>query len=381
MGNVVIKVPYFQSPNNVFDLNITVYDDRIKQTRYLSAIEKLAYLYLCRCSNNSSAYPSYQTIADKCSISKRTAVNAIKVLTDNNIIEKTVRILENGDNKSNIYSLNNLSDLTQNATSIVPNAPASIVHNAPAIVTDATNKELSNKELDIGNLKLSKDSLESETENNSPPSFSNLPTKENSSLSNPPNLPEVNSPCLGTTTDPVQSSRDDKPTRKWKKSRREIAEERISLAKQTGDWSKVGPQNLSYYFNSKFQETFGVPDAEFDYNSGYPATIMKRFLQAHDVSIDNACRVIDKLFETFSTPGFGYGMPNRPYLNITCLGNSRLMTQLLTGKAWGDWNRPQSNKKEGFGNYGPGFTRDGIPLDEIEKSKKRQTGKLTGIIF
>ena len=64
---------YFRTPNRVFDLNLT-------------SSEKLVLVYLCRCSNNAVAFPSYSTIANKCSINKRTAIRAIKTLEDKRLI-------------------------------------------------------------------------------------------------------------------------------------------------------------------------------------------------------------------------------------------------------------------------------------------------------
>lgn len=97
---------YFQVPNDIFD---EVYIVTVKdKQRELSAIEKLIYIYICRCSNNAdSAFPSYATIANKCSVTRRTAINAISVLTENNLIQKTWR--KNPDtttkkkNQTNIY--------------------------------------------------------------------------------------------------------------------------------------------------------------------------------------------------------------------------------------------------------------------------------------
>jgi hypothetical protein len=107
-------IPYFQVPNNIFDLEITV---KVKETkkgietvkeRLLSSNEKIVLMFLCRCGNNqASAFPSYNTIAHKCGMSRRTAVYAINVLTDNKIIQKVVRKIDDKitekTNQTNIY--------------------------------------------------------------------------------------------------------------------------------------------------------------------------------------------------------------------------------------------------------------------------------------
>lgn len=100
-------VPYFQVPNGIFDFDLNISDPKTNLPRKLSPTEKLTYIYLCRCSNNgSTAFPSYNTIADKCGISRKTAMVAVKTLTDNNLISKQIRSKDYKHSETNIYSIN-----------------------------------------------------------------------------------------------------------------------------------------------------------------------------------------------------------------------------------------------------------------------------------
>lgn len=85
------KNGYFRAPNDIFG------------TENLTAHEKLVYLYICRCQNNSTAYPSYETIAKCCSISRRQAMNVIKKLVDKKLIVKETKKKDNGGHLSNTY--------------------------------------------------------------------------------------------------------------------------------------------------------------------------------------------------------------------------------------------------------------------------------------
>jgi len=100
-------VPYFQVPNSIFDFDLNISDIKTNALRKLSSTEKLVYIYLCRCSNNgSTAFPSYNTIAEKCGISRKTAMVAVKALSDNNLISKQIRAKDYKHSETNIYSVN-----------------------------------------------------------------------------------------------------------------------------------------------------------------------------------------------------------------------------------------------------------------------------------
>jgi hypothetical protein len=134
-AKVVMNVPYFQTPNDIFDLRIKVRDGiKIREIR---TSEKLVYIYLCRCANNTGeAFPSYATIAEKCSISKRKAIDSVRVLTDSGLLIKYVRRKDNKDNHTNIYEV------------ISPSATIALGSETVALgsATIAPNKELHKKE-------------------------------------------------------------------------------------------------------------------------------------------------------------------------------------------------------------------------------------------
>ena len=93
---IKFEVPYFQSPNGIFDLNLD-----------LKPNAKLVYLYLCRCGNQgASAFPSYNKIAEACSIGRRTAIDCVQNLVDVNLLHKEGRKNEKGEATSNLYIVN-----------------------------------------------------------------------------------------------------------------------------------------------------------------------------------------------------------------------------------------------------------------------------------
>ena len=81
------RVMWFKTPNRIFQQN-------------LSTSEKLVFVYLCRCGNNAIAFPSYETIGKMCSISRRSAIRAIKALEKNGFIK-----VQSIYGKSNIYTI------------------------------------------------------------------------------------------------------------------------------------------------------------------------------------------------------------------------------------------------------------------------------------
>jgi len=117
---------WFKCPNIVFDLG-------------LKPKEMVVYMYIMRCENNgSTAYPSYSTIAEKCGISRRSAVNAINELEEKGLLVKTVR--RNGDlNQSNVYTTVDKCGAKSALGGVVISLPSARL---------APNKELDHKELD-----------------------------------------------------------------------------------------------------------------------------------------------------------------------------------------------------------------------------------------
>lgn len=155
------EIPYFQVPNNIFDLDFQVtVNQRIRKKgikevkeirRSLKANEKIVYIYLCRCGNNGkSIFPSYSAIAKKCGISRSAAIEIIEILKNNNIIFKKKR--ERGT--SNIYVLNGLQQLQETNDKLVCQANPNSTPGIPEVVRQAnpnsTPGEL-NKELTIKN--------------------------------------------------------------------------------------------------------------------------------------------------------------------------------------------------------------------------------------
>ena len=105
-SQVKLNVPYFQVPNDIFDLDIKVKDPVTGEKRELRTSEKLVYIYLCRCGNQgNNAFPSYTRIGEKCGISRRKAIDAVKLLFDNGLLIKQVRPKDNKDNETNIYEV------------------------------------------------------------------------------------------------------------------------------------------------------------------------------------------------------------------------------------------------------------------------------------
>src|SRR5690554_7305666 len=98
-----MEVPFFQVANDIFKVKIKNKDGKLIKLRIY---EKMVYIFLARCANSGSAFPSYQTIADNCSISRRKAIDCVNVLFKHGLIIKHKRKKNNGNNNSNIYEIN-----------------------------------------------------------------------------------------------------------------------------------------------------------------------------------------------------------------------------------------------------------------------------------
>lgn len=127
---IKMEVPYFQVPNKIFEVGLTNY-------------ELVTYMYLARCGNHgSTAFPSYNTIANKCGMSRRKAIDTVKSLIEKKLLYKQYRYNEvAGENYSNIYVVNHEISGAQNALGNECGALGSEL--------DTPNKELGNKELNI----------------------------------------------------------------------------------------------------------------------------------------------------------------------------------------------------------------------------------------
>lgn len=81
---------FFMQSNITFDWNLS---------EYLTTNELITYIYMTRMGNNNEAtFPSYQSIANSCCFSRRTAIRSIARLEELNLIEKKRRF-----NESNLY--------------------------------------------------------------------------------------------------------------------------------------------------------------------------------------------------------------------------------------------------------------------------------------
>jgi len=94
----------------------------------ISEHAKLAYLYLCRCADdNGQAFPSYATIAQKCSFSRQTAVNALSELKDIGLLSYKRRISSGKSLTSNLYTIFDtpvLNEAQDEHYSFLPNKPS-----------------------------------------------------------------------------------------------------------------------------------------------------------------------------------------------------------------------------------------------------------------
>lgn len=84
---------YFKVPNDVFTAGLNKY-------------ELLVLIYLCRCQNNKEfAFPSYETIAKCCCISRRKAITTVKNLVHRGFLLKQVRPSNYRRNYPNLYQV------------------------------------------------------------------------------------------------------------------------------------------------------------------------------------------------------------------------------------------------------------------------------------
>ena len=109
---------WFYSYNMIFEQNI-------------SSQAKLIYLYLCRCADEEGhAFPSFKTIADKCTISRSSVIRAIKELIDIGLLEKNKRVRANKSQASNLYYIfdepNTIPSVTETPPSVTETLPPSV---------------------------------------------------------------------------------------------------------------------------------------------------------------------------------------------------------------------------------------------------------------
>lgn len=110
-NKITMEVPYFQTPNAIFD----------RKDLGLDPLEKLVYIYLCRCGNHGAkAFPSYKTIAGATGISRDKAIKAIDKLIQKEYVKKKARS-KAGERQSNIYYVDTL--VVHNDHLVVGNDP------------------------------------------------------------------------------------------------------------------------------------------------------------------------------------------------------------------------------------------------------------------
>jgi hypothetical protein len=127
---------FFIAPNEIFDF----------EKSDLSVYAKIVYLYICRCENNSKAFPSFRTIGEKCSISRNKSQDAVNELVDAGLIIKVSGVSKGnyGENKSNTYVIVNPE--VPSKENDIPQEGIPIPSHGTPIPQDGTNKRTMKKE-------------------------------------------------------------------------------------------------------------------------------------------------------------------------------------------------------------------------------------------
>jgi predicted transcriptional regulator len=95
MDEMKIERNFFIAPNLIFEFGLSNY-------------EIVIYMYLLRCGNNSTSFPSYKTIGRKTGTSKNTAIRSVKKLIEKGLIVKHSREKKNKNGTSrdsNLYEI------------------------------------------------------------------------------------------------------------------------------------------------------------------------------------------------------------------------------------------------------------------------------------
>lgn len=137
MNNIKMEVPYFQAPNDIFEIGLT-------------ANELIIYLYLARCGNNSKAFPSYKTIGEKTGTSRPTAMRVVKKLEEIGLLYKESRkIVKDTTDKQKVFNKSNLYVVQHDLTSIkkkgsITQTPPLVSERHHPSITEIPYKELYN---------------------------------------------------------------------------------------------------------------------------------------------------------------------------------------------------------------------------------------------
>ena len=88
-------------------------DNKAIDSHILKKFELLIYVVLIRFANNETGacYPSLERIASCAGVSRTTTKKAIKSLEEKGILEKFVRVDENGQHTTNIYKITRIANL------------------------------------------------------------------------------------------------------------------------------------------------------------------------------------------------------------------------------------------------------------------------------
>lgn len=99
---------YFKVSNNIFELGLSI--QQIVVVTYISRCE----------NNNSKAFPSYTTIAEKCGMGVSTAKRTIKELVELGLLSKVVRKTKGKKcNDTNVYKITNLIEIGIATTEVI----------------------------------------------------------------------------------------------------------------------------------------------------------------------------------------------------------------------------------------------------------------------
>lgn len=117
-GIIKFNTGFFQAPNEIFGTQVNAIKEikkgniitgKKKVKRNINGNEIAVYLYICRLANNKEvAFPSYNTIAENCGMSRRTAIKCVEVLEKNKLIIKKQRLnpyFDEFKNYSNVYEV------------------------------------------------------------------------------------------------------------------------------------------------------------------------------------------------------------------------------------------------------------------------------------
>ncbi|GBF78268.1 helix-turn-helix domain-containing protein [Paenibacillus sp. 598K] len=130
---------FFTGPNAIFEIGLNPYQIAV-------------YLYISRCGNNASAFPSFPTIAEKTGMGVRKAKDVVSELVEMGLLERQHRYGEKG-RESNLYKV--IEPELRGAQSAPSNEEVSASH-APTLVHDMHGGSAPHalyKELSINNIR------------------------------------------------------------------------------------------------------------------------------------------------------------------------------------------------------------------------------------